>query len=51
MDSLVYWHRNMGVDGFRFDLAPVLGRTLLGFNPPIRFYNKSMTIRAWQAPG
>ncbi len=33
MDSLVYWHRNMGVDGFRFDLAPVLGRTLLGFNP------------------
>ena len=32
-DSLVYWHRNMGVDGFRFDLAPVLGRTPLGFNP------------------
>jgi len=33
MDSLVYWHRNMGVDGFRFDLAPVLGRTPLGFDP------------------
>jgi len=33
MDSLVYWHRDMGVDGFRFDLAPVLGRTSLGFDP------------------
>ena len=33
MDSLVYWHRNMGVDGFRFDLAPVLGRTAQGFDP------------------
>ncbi len=32
-DSLVYWHETMGVDGFRFDLAPVLGRTMLGFNP------------------
>ena len=31
-DSLVYWHGNMGVDGFRFDLAPVLGRTTQGFN-------------------
>lgn len=25
-DSLKYWHEAMGVDGFRFDLAPVLGR-------------------------
>jgi len=25
-DSLRYWHREMGVDGFRFDLATVLGR-------------------------
>lgn len=33
MDSLVYWHSDMGVDGFRFDLAPVLGRTPLGFSP------------------
>ena len=32
-DSLVYWHKDMGVDGFRFDLAPVLGRTSLGFDP------------------
>jgi glycogen operon protein len=33
MDSLVYWHETMGVDGFRFDLAPVLGRSALGFDP------------------
>jgi len=33
IDSLVYWHRDMGVDGFRFDLAPVLGRSALGFSP------------------
>jgi len=33
MDSLTYWHETMGVDGFRFDLAPVLGRTALGFDP------------------
>ena len=32
-DSLVYWHRDMGVDGFRFDLASVLGRTPEGFDP------------------
>ena len=27
IDSLRYWTQHMGVDGFRFDLAPVLGRT------------------------
>jgi glycogen operon protein len=32
LDSLVYWHRDMGVDGFRFDLATVLGRTGSGFS-------------------
>ena len=26
VDSLRYWAEEMGVDGFRFDLAPVLGR-------------------------
>ncbi|MEE4219365.1 MAG: glycogen debranching protein GlgX [Xanthomonadales bacterium] len=31
LDSLRYWHREMGVDGFRFDLATVLGRTRNGF--------------------
>jgi glycogen operon protein len=25
LDSLHYWHDQIGVDGFRFDLAPVLG--------------------------
>ena len=33
LDSLHYWHADMGVDGFRFDLATVLGRTPLGFDP------------------
>ncbi len=25
LDSLRYWHEELGVDGFRFDLAPILG--------------------------
>ena len=32
LDSLRYWHKTMGVDGFRFDLAPVLGRHNHGFS-------------------
>jgi glycogen operon protein len=31
VESLVYWHREMGVDGFRFDLATILGRSAEGF--------------------
>jgi glycogen operon protein len=31
--SLRYWAGEMGVDGFRFDLAPVLGRSREGFSP------------------
>ena len=31
MDSLRYWVQDMHVDGFRFDLAPVLGRAQPGF--------------------
>lgn len=27
LDSLAYWKDTLGVDGFRFDLAPVLGNT------------------------
>ena len=30
LDSLRYWVETMGVDGFRFDLAPVLGRDATG---------------------
>jgi glycogen operon protein len=32
MDSLRYWVQTMGVDGFRFDLAPILGREITGFD-------------------
>ena len=31
--SLKYWAGEMGVDGFRFDLATILGRSAEGFNP------------------
>ncbi|MGI9247437.1 MAG: glycogen debranching protein GlgX [Woeseiaceae bacterium] len=33
LDSLDYWARDMGVDGFRFDLATILGRRNDGFSP------------------
>ncbi len=33
LDSLRHFVRYAGVDGFRFDLAPVLGRSERGFNP------------------
>lgn len=32
LDSLRYWVEIMGVDGFRFDLATILGRTQTGFS-------------------
>ena len=32
MDSLRHWVEAMGVDGFRFDLATVIGRTERGFD-------------------
>jgi len=32
LDSLRYWVETMGVDGFRFDLAPALGRDPVEFN-------------------
>ncbi len=38
LDSLRYWVAEMGVDGFRFDLAPVLGRTAAGHDPQSAFY-------------
>ena len=38
MDSLRYWVQEMHVDGFRFDIAPVLGRDDEGFNPDERVF-------------
>jgi glycogen operon protein len=39
MDSLRYWVIEMGVDGFRFDLASVLGREPKGFDPCCGFFD------------
>ncbi len=39
LDCLRYWVEAMGVDGFRFDLAPVLGRTTHGFDPQAPFFS------------
>jgi glycogen operon protein len=38
LDSLRYWACEMGVDGFRFDLAPVLGRTRHGYDRHAAFF-------------
>ncbi len=38
LDSLRYWVEVMGVDGFRFDLATVLGRDAHGFHPDAPFF-------------
>jgi len=38
LDSLRHWVGKMGVDGFRFDLAPTLGRTSGGFDPAAAFF-------------
>jgi glycogen operon protein len=39
LDSLRFWVLEMGVDGFRFDLAPVLGRTHTHFNAHAPFFS------------
>ena len=38
LDSLRYWVQEMGIDGFRFDLAPVLGRLHHGYDPGAAFF-------------
>ena len=38
LDSLRYWVREMHVDGFRFDIAPVLGRLDPAFDPAAPFF-------------
>ena len=40
LDSLRYWVRDMHVDGFRFDIATVLGRESDGFNPAAEFFEQ-----------
>ncbi len=39
MDSLRFWAGTMGVDGFRFDLATVMGRETNGFNASAGFFH------------
>ena len=38
MDNLRYWAGEMGVDGFRFDLASILGRQERAFDPRAPFF-------------
>ena len=38
LDSLCYWVTEMGVDGFRFDLAPILARRAKGFDRQHPFF-------------
>jgi isoamylase len=40
LDSLRYWVEEMHVDGFRFDIAPVLGRANLDFDPAAPFFQR-----------
>ncbi len=39
LDSLRYWVQHFHVDGFRFDLAPVLGRSTKGFERNHPFFH------------
>ena len=49
MDSLRYWVQDMHVDGFRFDLASVLGRDRQGrgSRPTLRSSTRCSRIRCW----
>ena len=38
LDSMRYWVQEFGVDGFRFDLGAVLGRTAQHFEPDAPFF-------------
>jgi glycogen operon protein len=39
LDSLRYWHQELHVDGFRFDLGSILGREPTGFDPRGGFFD------------
>ena len=45
MDSLRYWVEVMGVDGFRFDLAPILGRGRQGKDEYVDYSSFFAAIR------
>lgn len=67
MDSLRYWVEEMHVDGFRFDLAPILGAKDLDYNtwdepqytvlqeiiddPVLQKYNTRIIAEPWAAGG
>lgn len=67
VDSLRYWVEEMHVDGFRFDLAPVLGEQDLKYyvwqdpkntvlqdiadDPVLQKYNTRLTAEPWAAGG
>jgi isoamylase len=40
LDSMRYWVNDMGVDGFRFDLAPIHGREEIDFSPNAPFFQE-----------
>lgn len=40
LSSLRHWSDLMGVDGFRFDLAPILGRSMDGFSADAPFFDR-----------
>ena len=40
LESLRHFVRHAGVDGFRFDLAPILGRTDIGFDPRAEMFRR-----------
>ena len=44
MDSLRYWVTEMHVDGFRFDLAPVLARGAHGFERQHAFFQMLLQV-------
>ncbi len=48
LDSLDYWAREMGVDGFRFDLAPIFGRRGDGFSPTHPFLSEISNLPSLQ---
>ena len=50
MDSLRYWLTEMGVDGFRFDLAPTLARQDGGFDRGRRSSTWSPRTRSCPGP-